>query len=138
MTDISVPAGTYYSGQVVPITVTLDHYATATDGAKLIVNNVECPMLDVSGTVSKQFTFGYTVKSEDTGTINVQSINMDGMDPGFELTPKSFGVDENVKLVSTVKQNSLDLANVKYGISDADAGEQAVTVVIPLKPGAKH
>ena len=93
-------------------------------------------MLDVSGTVSKQFTFGYTVKSEDTGTINVQSINMDGMDPGFELTPKSFGVDENVKLVSTVKQNSLDLANVKYGISDADAGEQAVTVVIPFKPGA--
>jgi hypothetical protein len=54
VTDVSVPSGTYYSGQVVPITVTLDHYATATESAKLMVNNVECPLLDSVGTLSKQ------------------------------------------------------------------------------------
>ncbi|MBR2086877.1 MAG: Ig-like domain-containing protein, partial [Oscillospiraceae bacterium] len=136
VTDTTLPAGTYYSGQTVPITVTLDHYATATDGAKLMVNNVECPMLDAPGTVSKQFTFAYTVKAVDTGAVNVSGITgLDGMDPGFELTPKSFGIDEGVKLVSTVKQESLDMANVKYGISD-ETGAQTVTVLIPFKEGA--
>ena len=119
VTDISVPSGTYYSGQTVPVTVTLDQYAIATENAKLMVNNVECPMLETPGTVSKKFTFAYTVKTVDTGAVNVQSIsNLDGMDPGFELTAESFDVDDNVKLVSAVKRASLDMANAKYGISD--------------------
>ncbi|MEE3404887.1 MAG: hypothetical protein VZR73_12465, partial [Acutalibacteraceae bacterium] len=136
VTDVSVSAGTYYSGQVVPVTVTFDHYCTARQAAKLLVNNEECPILESDDTISKKFTFAYTVKSVDTGSVNVTGIqNMDGMDTGTNFPQKSFGVDEGVKLVSDVKRASLDLANVRYGITE-EIGTQVMTVLIPFKDGA--
>ncbi len=136
VTDVTVPAGTYYSGQTVPVTVTFDNYCTAREAAKLLVNNVECPILESDGTISKKFTFGYTVKDVDTGSINVTGIqNMDGFDTGTNFPQKSFGTDQSVKLISAVKQASLDIANAKYGISD-ETGAQTVTVLIPFKEGA--
>lgn len=143
ITDISVPSGTYYSGQIVPITVTLNNYALSTENTKLSVNNTECPLLDSVGTESKAFTFGYTVKEEDTGAINVTGlnggfVNSEGdtvvIDGNF--TERSFDKENgNVQLVSAVKENSIDYANAKYGISDDAAGEQVATVVIPLVSG---
>ena len=139
--SITVPEGTYYSGQVVPVTITLSQYAALNADNTLTINNVECPLLDTPGTESNKFTFGYTVKDADTGTINVTALNgtvynagtkqmtIDGSFPA----KNSFGTDDGVTLVSDVKRASLDFANAKYGISDDDAGEQVVTVLIPFK-----
>lgn len=38
VTDVSVPEGSYYSGQTVPVTVTFDHYVTASQAATLKIN----------------------------------------------------------------------------------------------------
>ena len=144
ITGVSVPAGTYYSGQVVPVTLTLSSPAVLADGTTLSVNGVECPLLNNAGTESKQFTFGYTVRGIDTGAVNVTALNGTLLNKYGEevtleanLTETSFGVDQGVRLVSThVKDSSLDLENVKYGIDDAIPGSQSVTVVIPFKEGA--
>lgn len=136
--SVSVPKGTYYSGQVVPVTVTLSHYAQPDANTTLRVNGVDCPLIDASGINSRKITFGYTVKDVDTGAINVTGIsNLPKLDTGVAFPSKSFGAAENVKLVSNVKQSSIDLAKAKFGISDDDAGQQVVTVMIPFKSGAK-
>ena len=141
--NISVPAGTYHSGQVVPITVTLNDYALANANTKLKVNNVDCPLIDSNGLISKTFTFGYTVKDVDTGTINVTALTGLLNTGGKAVTitnsgsmAQSFGVDQNVKLVSKIKENSIDFANIKYGIDDKDPCEQTATIMIPLKTDA--
>ena len=143
--SVSVPAGTYYSGQVVPVTITLNQYAVMSDTNKLTVNGVDCPLLDASGTESKKFTFGYTVKDVDTGSLNVtgltgtiynasdKAVTIDG---SFPQTTFDTNTDVKVTLVSDVKGNSLDLTNIRYGIDDGDAGEQVVTVVLPFTSGA--
>ena len=53
VTDISVPSGTYYSGQTVPVTVTLDQYAIATENAKLM------PIEDVLAIAKQYFSAQY-------------------------------------------------------------------------------
>ena len=138
VTDVSVPAGTYYSGQTVPVTVTLNHYVIANSNTKLTVNGTECSLIDGVDIQSNKLTFGYTVKPVDTGSISATALsnlatgtNIEGNFPN-----NVFGIDEGVKLVSAVKQESLDLANVKYGISDAGACEQEMTVIIPFKSDA--
>lgn len=50
---VSVPGGTYYSGQTVPIAVMLDNYTKVTANAKLKVNEVDCPVLDGENTITK-------------------------------------------------------------------------------------
>ncbi|MGX8719474.1 MAG: S-layer homology domain-containing protein [Eubacteriales bacterium] len=141
--SVSVPKGTYYSGQVVPVTVTMKEYAIIQEGATLKVNNVDCPLLNAAKTEAKTFTFGYTVKDTDTGTINVTALNAtfknsDGntlnIDGNFPVT--SFGAEQEVILTSDVKLSGLDWENVEYGIDDTDPGDQTVTVVIPFKNNA--
>lgn len=147
--SVSVPAGTYYSGEVVPITVTLSNAAVLPDDAVLMVNGTECKALDQKSSnntiESTAYTFGYTVKDLDTGAINVTKLtgtwtNSSGMPMTInggneDAIAHSFGVDDNVRLVSDVKNASIDCDNVKYGISDGDAGDQVVTVVVPFKSG---
>ena len=143
ITDISVPSGTYYSGQIVPIKVKLNNYVVATDSLKLSVNNTMCPLLDTVGLESNVFTFGYTVKDVDTGSINVTALSGgfktskgDAVVIDGNFTEKTFDKENgNVQLASAVKENSIDYAHAKYGISDDAAGEQTATVVIPLVSG---
>ena len=143
---VSVPAGTYSSGQIVPVTVTLATPSVAPAGTTLTVNGVQCPLLNTAGTESKQLTFGYTVKDVDSGAINVTAlsdtlVNYYGEAVTLEynveaLDATSFGTAQNVHLVSAgVKGSTLDLANAQYGIDDAAPGAQTVTVLIPFKSG---
>ena len=100
-TDVSLPAGTYYSDQIVPVTVTFDHYVTVTEEATLTINGVACHPLESEGTITQKLTFGYTVKTADSDSVNVSAISdVDGLDPGANFTGQSFGTDKNVKLVS--------------------------------------
>ena len=140
---VSALAGTYYSGQTVPITVNLKYPAVATDDVKLTVNGVDCPILNSTGTESTAFTFGYTVKEADGVALNVTALssgltNRDGaavtLEPAF--TGATIGTADGVILSSDTKLGGLDWASVKYGIDDADAGNQTVTVVIPFKADA--
>ena len=142
--SVSVPEGTYYSGQVVPVTIKLSQYASLRSTNTLTVNGVDCPLLDASSTESNKFTFGYTVKDSDSGSINVTGLKGTVYNAGnVEMTvdgsfPTS-SFDSNhgsVKIVSAAKQASLDMANIKYGISDDEPGEQILTVLIPFKSGA--
>lgn len=144
--SVTVPSGKYYSGQIVPVTIHMSNYAIPTAGTKLIVNNTECPLLDEVGIESKTLTFAYTVKDVDTGAINVTGVKDNGklknygnldvtIDGSFPQT--SFGVKDGITIESSIKQNSIDLSNVKYGISDDAPGEQTMTVLIPFKLGAK-
>ena len=141
--SVSVPAGTYYSGQIVPVTVNASNYIAPAEGTKLTVNGVSCGLLDVDLRESKTLTFGYTVQANDTGAINVtgltgglknyggKSVTIEGSFPSM-----SFGTDQGVTLVSDVKTTTLDLDGINYGLSDADAGDQLVTVLVPFAENA--
>ena len=140
---VSAPAGTYYSGQTVPITVNLKYPAVATADLKLTVNGVDCPILNSAGTESTAFMFGYTVKEADGIALNVTALssglkNRDDaavtLEPAF--TGATIGTADGVILSSDAKLGGIDWASVKYGIDDADAGNQTVTVVIPFKADA--
>ena len=140
---ITAPAGTYYSGQVIPVTVTMKDYVIAPAGTTLTVNGVECPLLNADAE-TKTFTFGYTVKEEDSGAIVATAMSNTlktlyeqavTLDSAFPTT--SIGANEGVYISSKIKLSELDWNNVKYGIDDAASGKQTVTVVIPFKAGAK-
>ncbi|MBQ6421886.1 MAG: hypothetical protein IJK02_12510, partial [Clostridia bacterium] len=136
--SVSVPAGAYHSGEVVPVTVELDNYVKADANTVLTVNGESCALLDGTNTETKKLTFGYTVKAMDTGAVNVTALtglkNADNMAVSLDaaFAEQSFGVDQGVTLVSDVKNSSIDWANVKYGVTDTDANDQTVTVVLPL------
>ena len=144
VTSVSVPAGTYRTGEVVPVTVELDNYVKADANTVLTVNGESCSLLDAANTETKKLTFGYTVKATDTGAINATALtdlkNADNMNVTLDsaFPSQSFGTAQGVTLVSDVKNNSIDWANVKYGVTDTDANEQTVTVVFPLKSGANN
>ncbi len=142
--SITVPDGTYYSGMTVPVTVEFDEFVAAKAGTTLTVNEVECPLLDSVDTQTRRLTFGYTVKDEDTGALNVTALTgvKNAIDvevnvgTSFEaITDKSFGADEGVSLISNVKRNSLNGAAAKYGVSKT--GAQTVTVMLPLIAGKR-
>ena len=138
--DINIPQGTYYSGEIVPITVTLNEYVWA-GSCRLTVNGTSCPSLDEEGAWTKKLTFGYTVKAPDAATINVTglsglyTIEHKTMDVDGDFPSESFGPQEGVTLVSDVR-GSLDMAKSICGISDDKTGKQIVTVMIPFKSGA--
>ena len=150
--DVSVPAGTYYSGQTIPITLTMKEGSQAFGDTKLTVNGVEC-LIPYSNINGKKITFIYTVRETDVGYINVTSVtDMYVLEDWFwdpelersgrkveldnEFPAARFGKNEGVIIVADVKGASLDWENVKYGIDDADAGDQTVTAVIPFRDGA--
>lgn len=139
--SVSVPEGTYYSGQIVPVTINLSNYAKPTEDTRLVVNGVACPLLDTpDGLESKVLTFAYTVKDIDTASISVNSLsgglkNYSDADMSIDgnFPEKSFGTDDNVTLVSDVKCGTIDWEGVKYGIDDGAPGSQIVTILIPFK-----
>ena len=142
--SVTVPAGTYHTGEIVPVTVELDNFVKADANTKLTVNGVSCGLLDAADTETRKLTFGYTVKTTDTGAVNVTALtglkNGDNMAVTLDaaFAAQSFGVDQDVKLVSDFKSNSIDWDNAKWGVTDTDANDQTVTVVLPLKSGADN
>ncbi|MBQ1897664.1 MAG: hypothetical protein II163_00685, partial [Ruminococcus sp.] len=138
---VSVPQGTYYSGQKVPVTATFNEYMQNSGSLTMKINGEDCPLAAGSSGISKKMTFVYTVKDVDTGSISVSGLsegfkNGKGSAATVSLTEKSFGAAQGVKIVSDVKRSALDLDNIKYGIDDNDSGDQLVTVLIPFKSGA--
>ncbi len=140
--NVSAPAATYYSGQLIPVTVTMKEYGIAPAGTTLTVNGVECPLLNAD-TLSKTFTFGYTVKKTDSGSIvatalsgTLKNVYEDNVELEGSFPATSIGKADGVNIQSSVKVEGLDWGNVKYGIDDGDPGQQVVTVVIPFKSDA--
>ena len=141
--SVTVPEGTYYSGQVVPVTVTLEYPAVAPEGTTLTVNGVECPMLNAGGTEAKSFTFGYTVKDTDSAVLNVSALSDtftnaygDALTFESDFPTTTIGTSDGVTVSSSVKVSGLDWENARFGIDDAAPADQVVTVVIPFKAGA--
>lgn len=143
---VTVPAGTYYSGQIVPITIETEHYVVPSSDTKLMVNGKACPLLDGAGIESKKLTFSYVVGDDETGAINVTGLNGEGngnlknygnknVTVTGSFPAQSFDADDGVYIVPSVKKASLNLNNIKYGVTD-ESGEQTVTVVIPFKNDA--
>jgi hypothetical protein len=85
ITDVTVPAGTYGPGESVPIVVTFDQYMQADDAFELVVGGAAAPgfepaeqttlkPLEGNGSVSRTFSFLYTVKEIDDLTLHIDSI----------------------------------------------------------------
>ncbi|MBR5987774.1 MAG: hypothetical protein IK037_04325, partial [Clostridia bacterium] len=138
ITDVSVPAGSYYAGQVVPVTVTFHDYVKGTTGTKLTVNGVECTLLG-NNTIFDSLTFGYTVRDVDGGALDITDltgvIDAAGNPVTLEdpIGVRQFGLAQGVIIISDIKQGSFDWDNAKYGIDDV-LGNQTVTIVIPFAP----
>ena len=138
ITDVSVPAGRYYAGQVVPVTVTFHDYVKGTTGTKLTVNGVECTLLGNS-TIFDSLTFGYTVRGVDGGALDITDLTGVVDAAGNPVTledpigARQFGLAQGVIIISDVKEGSFDWDNAKYGIDDV-LGNQTVTIVIPFAP----
>ena len=135
ISNISVPASTYISGEIVPIFVEFSAPVKAWEGAALTVNGKEAPLLDGADLYSRYFMFGYTVKEEDSGSINVTGLNLESLKNNVTDVKHTFDSDDGVHIVSLVKKYSIDWDAVKWGI-DQSAGIQTVTFLLPLKSGA--
>ena len=150
---INVPAGTYRSGEYVPIVVdfgeTIDacqRFVKTDENTKLIVNGTECELLDEPGIYSSYLCFLYKVKDVDSGVLVVESIsglkNKDGeditlVDGSVKLTEDgkinmTFGAEQGVVIAADVLYDRIDWANTKFGV-DENHRTPAVTIVLPLK-----
>lgn len=74
--SVTAPAGTYYPGDVVPITVTFSEPVRGNGDTKIHIDGLEADLISTAGdaTYSYQHTFLYTVPEHPTATINVSSI----------------------------------------------------------------
>ena len=146
VTGVSVPAGTYRSGEVVPVRVTFDHAVVLPEDVTLNVNGVACPALDAVFTESDVFTFGYTVRDVDTESLTVTAATGDAVwtdkwlnnsrgtiTVADDAVNAVFGVDEGVSLASSgVKRADIDWDGTLAAVDNANPGEQVVTVLLPL------
>ena len=150
--EISVPRGTYYSGEYVPITVNFGAdkydrvYVKADENTKLVVNGTECELLDKPGIYGSLLTFLYKVKDVDAVDITVESltglknrndepvslVDSDSVKLTDGKINKTFGANEGVVIASGNLHNGIDWDNVKCGV-DESGGAPAVTIVLPLK-----
>ena len=72
---VTAPAGTYKSGDLVPITITGDEYIKASDEATVEINDASYKLSDLhSSTDGKFISFLYEVKEIDSATLTVQSV----------------------------------------------------------------
>ena len=150
--NISVPPGTYYAGDIIPVVVTLsqtiklsewgDNAALTVNAAALTVNETNCSwMTQRNWYESNKIAFGYTVKDADAVSITVSGISNLYNEHGQQVTidnifpETTFDASKGVIICPDVKRCTLDLDKKKYGISDDAAGNQVVTMVFPFKSG---
>ena len=126
---ISAPAGTYQSGDLVPITIAADEYIQATDETIITINEEEYTLSQLHGSTKGKFiSFLYEVKEIDAGTLTVTIPA--GTDPDNRITDffgngitdavtKSFpsAVTEpatGITLVSPLMTNAVESLGVEY------------------------
>ena len=137
-------AGTYYPGEILPVTVKFDKPVAVDENTTITVNGSTCNIICGTDTESKDITFGYVVKENDAAQLNVTAVS------GFktsrfanpakgDMTVNNFTEQsitpekDQVYIGNYGKTESLDLENAVYGIDDGKPGSQIVTVLIPLK-----
>lgn len=113
---ITAPAGTYKSGDLVPITITGDEYIKASDGATVKINGKEYDLLNDlhSSTDGKFISFLYEVKEIDDATLTVQSVT--GITDFFgnlanEVSGESIS---GVELATPQMKNAVESLGVTY------------------------
>ena len=126
---ISAPAGTYQSGDLVPITIAADEYIQATDETIITINEEEYTLSQLHGSTKGKFiSFLYEVKEIDAGTLTVTIPA--GTDPDNRITDffgngitdavtKSFPSAETepatgITLVSPLMTNAVESLGVTY------------------------
>lgn len=136
-------AGTYYPGEILPVTVKFDKPVAVDENTTITVNGSTCNIICGTNTESKDITFGYVVKENDAAQLNVTAVS------GFktsrfanpakgDMTVTGFteqyinSETDQVYIGNYAKIESLDLGNAVYGIDDGKPGSQIVTVLIPL------
>ena len=74
--SVTAPAGTYYPGDVVPITVTFSEPVRGDSGTKISIAGLDGDLVSTAGdtTYSYQHTFLYTVPERPSASINISSI----------------------------------------------------------------
>ena len=142
--NISVPPGTYYTGDIIPVVVTLSQNVQLSEWATttLTVNKTDCLwMAHRNWYKSNKIAFGYTVKDADAVSITVSGLSNLHSQHGDSVTidnifpETTFDASKGVIIRPDVKRCTLDLDKKKYGISDDAAGNQVVTMVFPFKYG---
>ena len=142
--NISVPPGTYYTGDIIPVVVTLSQNVQLSEWATttLTVNETDCLwMAHRNWYKSNKIAFGYTVKDADAVSITVSGLSNLRSEHGDSVTidnifpETTFDASKGVIIRPDVKRCTLDLDKKKYGISDDAAGNQVVTMVFPFKYG---
>lgn len=142
--NISVPPGTYYTGDIIPVVVTLSQNVQLSEWATttLTVNETNCLwMTHRNWYQSNKIAFGYTVKDADavsitvSGLSNLRSERNDNVTIDNIFPETTFDASKGVIIRPDVKRCTLDLDKTKYGISDDAAGNQVVTMVVPFKSG---
>ncbi len=85
-TAYSVPTGTYYPGQVVPVTVTFGE-PVQTTGAAAVINGSTVNAAGDNGGSSNVLTFPYTVKESDSSGLFLTKVSAtDGINAATETT----------------------------------------------------
>ena len=112
---ITAPAGTYKSGDLVPITITGDEYIKASADATVTINNTPYQLSDLhSSTDGKFISFLYEVKEIDSATLTVQSVT--GItdffgNPANEVSGESIS---GVELATPQMKNAVERLGVTY------------------------
>lgn len=134
--DISFPEGTYYPGQVVPVTVTFSEPVDASTAVvKFNGDDTEYSPVKTSG-YSNVLTFAYTVQSADNTTLSLSSITATEYS-GYTLS--DYNPDESsgtgmlldgVTLAEPQKEDAITDVSAEIDYSDITAPVMTVTVSI--------
>lgn len=112
---ITAPAGTYKSGDLVPITITGDEYIKASADATVTINNTPYQLSDLhSSTDGKFISFLYEVKEIDSATLTVQSVTGITDFFGNDAKEVSGAPISGVELATPQMKNAVERLGVTY------------------------
>ncbi len=112
---ITAPAGTYKSGDLVPITITGDEYIKASADATVEINDTSYKLSDLhSSTDGKFISFLYEVKEIDDATLTVQSVTGITDFFGNDAKEVSGAPIPGVELATPQMKNAVERLGVTY------------------------
>lgn len=112
---ITAPAGTYKSGDLVPITITGDEYIKASADATVEINDTSYKLSDLhSSTDGKFISFLYEVKEIDSATLTVQSVTGITDFFGNDAKEVSGAPIPGVELATPQMKNAVERLGVTY------------------------
>ena len=114
---VTAPAGTYQSGDVIPITITGNEFIKATDDTKIAINGTEYTLAQLHGSTSgKYISFFYEVKEFDNGGLTV-AVNS-GITDYWENEANEVNTTvSRVTLDTPVLKNAVESLDVTYNES---------------------